>query len=367
MQSADRIKELKRAIQQLKKRGGGGSDFRCLIRLQALLAHYRQQPLPRIAQCYDLSVKTLRRCIRRYEAEGLESVSDARRSGRPCALTPEQKALLKAEMQRDNQRVWVARHVAALLHTLFGVTYSAGYLPELLRGLGMSFRKAMAFLDRRNSEKRREWLLEKLPEIFRQKIQDGWRIFYQDEAGFQTEGTLAATWGIRGQATQVANYGRHGRMNVMGAFELGTGLFHGVLTSFRVNAMRFRRFIISLKRRLGTDKILLICDNASFHKAKDFTAWAEGHSAWLRLEFLPAYSPDFNPIERLWRWIKTEYTHNRCWSSKKALRQHLRECLQAMPEQAEALQSLMKKENQRYREICTFYQTEFQPLFATAE
>jgi transposase len=31
---------------------------------------------------------------------------------------------------------------------------------------------------------------------------------------------------------------------------------------------------------------------------------------WLRLEFLPAYSPDFNPIERLWRWMKTEYTHD---------------------------------------------------------
>ncbi|MDD5035773.1 MAG: transposase [Methylococcaceae bacterium] len=125
--------------------------------------------------------------------------------------------------------------------------------------------------------------------------------------------------------------------------------------------------IVSLKRRLGTDKILLICDNASFHKAKGFTAWAEGHSTGLRLEFLPAYSPDFNPIERLWRWIKTEYTHNRCGSSKPALRQHLRESLQAMPAQAEAVQSLMKKENQRYQEICAFYQTEFQPLFATAE
>jgi transposase len=366
MQPADRIKELKRAIQQLKKQGGGGADFRCLIRLQALLAYYRQQPLQRIAQCYDLGMKTLRRWIRRYEAEGLGSVADSRRSGRPCALTPEQRALLKAEMQRDNQRVWVARHVAALLHTLFGVTYSAGYLPELLRGLGMSFRKAVAFLVRRDGEKRRAWLEEKLPEIFRRKLEDGWRVFYQDEVGFQTEGTLACTWGLRGRAVNVANHGRHGRMNLIGAFELGTGLFHGVLTSFRVNAMRFRRFIVSLKRRLGTDKILLVCDNASFHKAKDLTAWAESQADWLRMEFLPAYSPDFNPIERLWRWIKTGCTHNRCWPSKQALRQHLRESLQAMPTQAQALQSLMKKENQRYQEICAFYQTEFQPLFATA-
>ena len=101
---------------------------------------------------------------------------------------------------------------------------------------------------------------------------------------------MAATRGVRGQATEVLNYGRHGRMNMMGAFELGTGLFHGVLTSFRVDAMRFRRFICSLKRRLRTDKILLICDNARFHKAKWLTEWVQVQKDWLRMEFLPAYS-----------------------------------------------------------------------------
>ena len=367
MKPADRVKELQRAIKQLKKGKRSASDIRKILRLQALVAYYRQQPLERIAACFDLNLKSLKRWIKCYEANGIEALGDAPRSGRPPLLTEEQKALLKAEMQKDRQRVWVARHVLVLLQTLFGVVYSVGYLPELLRALGMSFRKAQAFLDRRDSEKRRAWLQEKLPEIFRHKLREGWRIFYQDEVGFQTEGTLAATWGLRGQAVEVANYGRHGRMNLMGAFELGTGLFHGVLTSFRVNALRFRRFICSLKRRLGTDKILLICDNASFHKAKDFTAWAANHSSWLRLEFLPPYSPDFNPIERLWRWIKTEYTHNRCWSSKQALKQHLRESLEAVPAQAEALQSLMRKENQRYQEACSFYQTEFQPLFATPD
>lgn len=114
----------------------------------------------------------------------------------------------------------------------------------------------------------RKNLRVKLPALFSQKIEKGWWIFYQDEVGFQTEGTLAATWGIRGQAVEVPTYGRHGRMNMIGAFELGTGLFHGNLTSFRVDATRFRRFIGSLKRRLRASKILLICDNARFHKEK---------------------------------------------------------------------------------------------------
>jgi transposase len=171
-----------------------------LIRLQALLAYYKHRScLDQIALHFDLSVKSLKRWIKRYESDGAESLRDRDRKGRPCQLNAEQKVLLKAKLARDKQRVWVARHIAVLLQTLFGVMYYVGYLPEFLRGLGLSFRKEVAFLIKWDSQKRWERLQEKLPAIFRQKIEEGWWIFYHDEVGFQTEGTLAATWGIRGQ------------------------------------------------------------------------------------------------------------------------------------------------------------------------
>jgi transposase len=80
---------------------------------------------------------------------------------------------LKAELANNKQRVWVARPIAVLLQTLFGEGYSVGYLPEFLRELGLSFRKAVAFLIKRDNEKRLQWLQQKLPEIFRQKLEEG--------------------------------------------------------------------------------------------------------------------------------------------------------------------------------------------------
>ena len=163
--------------------------------------------------------------------------------------------------------------------------YSVKYIPEMLRKLGLSFHKAIHNLVKKDNKKRRKWVTETLPQIYQMKIDEGWRIFYQDEVGFQSEGTLASTWGKRGKKIEINNFGRHGRMNLIGAFELGTGVFHGVLTSFRVNAMRFRRFICHLKRNFRTEKILLICDNAKFHKAKWFSEWAEEQKEWLKIEF----------------------------------------------------------------------------------
>ena len=108
---------------------------------------------------------------------------------------------------------------------------------------------------------------------------------------------------------------------------------------------------------MRTDKIMLICDNASFHKAKRLTEWVATQKECLRLEFLPAYSPDFNPIERLWRWIKSEYIHNRCWKSLADLKTHLMQVIEKIEQKPAELTSVMRQEIQRLITVFEFYQT----------
>jgi transposase len=71
------------------------------------------------------------------------------------------------------------------------------------------------------------------------------------------------------------------------------------------------------------------------------------HKEWLRLEFLPAYSPDFNPIECLWRWMKTEHFHNRCWGNQADLKSHLVEVIAKMTQSPTDLTSIMRQEIRR--------------------
>jgi transposase len=352
--NAGKVKQLQNLLNRLLKKS---ESVATIIRVKVLIAYYKGLNIATIAACYDVTDRSIRNWVKRFENEGEDGLDDKPRSGRPPKLPPEQAEELKAIIEEDNQRVWTARHVYFTLVSLFSVCYSIRYLPQFLRQLGLSFHKAVHELSRKNSEKRREWIQTRLPVIYASKLAEGWRIFFQDEVGFQTEGTLAYTWGVKGQPIKVKNYGRHGRINLIGAFELGTGIFHGVLTSFKVTAMRFRRFICHLKREMRTDKILLICDNASFHKAKWLQVWYAQQATWLRVEFLPAYSPDFNPIERLWRWFKGEFTHNHCWSTKKALQHHLAEKLAELPNHLTAMKGVMRQEVTRLEAAFAFYDT----------
>ena len=334
-----KIKELRNAIKMYKKNG----DVNMVIRLKVLIAYLSNKPINKISNYFDVSEKTIRRWIKEYEKNDIDGLINKPKSGRQPKLDESQLSELRSVITEDQERVWVARHIYQLIVSLFSILYSVKYLPELLKKIDLSFHKAVHYLVKKNEEKRSAWIKEKLPAIYAEHIKEGWRIFFQDEVGFQTEGTLAYSWGPKGKKIIVNNYGRHGRVNLMGVYEVGSGEFFYKTTFLRGNALRFKRFLCCLKRKFRTDKILIIADNASFHKAKWFTKWWQGLD-WLRIEFLPAYSPDFNPIERLWKWIKNEYTHNQCWASKIELKKYLEEKLIIMSGNKKAYIGTMKVE-----------------------
>jgi putative transposase len=71
-------------------------------------------------------------------------------------------------------------------------------------------------------------------------------------------------------------------------------------------------FLTDPHQHFGADKITLIWDNLPSHKSKAMTAWIAGQRDWLRVERLPGYAHDLNPIEMVWGNIKTVELANLC-------------------------------------------------------
>lgn len=65
---------------------------------------------------------------------------------------------------------------------------------------------------------------------------------------------------------------------------------------------------------LGSENAILIMDQAGWHKSKDLIVPVN-----LEIWFLPPYSPELNPVERLWKYIKQNTIHNRIYDNLKNL------------------------------------------------
>lgn len=86
------------------------------------------------------------------------------------------------------------------------------------------------------------------------------------------------------------------------------------------NAQSFQRFLVSLlKHRSPGKRLVLVLDNAKYHHARALQPWLRRQRKRLTLLFLPPYSPELNPIERVWKLTRRLATHNRHFPTLEAI------------------------------------------------
>lgn len=144
------------------------------------------------------------------------------------------------------------------------------------------------------------------------------QLWCEDEVHFQRHSSLIRMWAPKGEQPHVLSPSVRHKVGFFGALNLKTGrlLTQEALT---FNAQTFGEFIRYLLRSTK-GKIYLILDNARWHRAKELNAFFKAHRNRLVFIFLPPYSPELNPIERVWRVTRRKVTHNRYFPSIEELR-----------------------------------------------
>ena len=100
-----------------------------------------------------------------------------------------------------------------------------------------------------------------------------------------------------------------------GAVSLDTGQFVRMMCPI-FNAATFQNFLKQLLRQQTPGRrMLLVLDNARYHHAKLLKPYLRSHARDLRLLFLPPYSPQLAPIERVWKLTRRLATHNRYFAT----------------------------------------------------
>ncbi len=90
---------------------------------------------------------------------------------------------------------------------------------------------------------------------------------------------------------------------MFGAIALSSSKFYWKHAT-RGTSGTFIHFLHQLHQSYLGKKLGIILDNGPIHRSKKALSFAKKHSSWLRIYFLPAYSPEYNPIERMWCWLK---------------------------------------------------------------
>lgn len=304
-------KALQARLKEVYRKG----DHRLARRITALLLFADGYRITGAAELLGITRQTVYAWLRALMLEGLESLHYRKSPGRPGRLTKTQKRelvdLIKAGPQAAGFETacWTALLVQQLIERKFGVLYSRHYVCELLHNLGFSYQKAAFVADHLDADARRIWLEETWPTIAQlAQEKEAW-ILFQDEVSFAQWGSLGYTWAPVGEQPVVKTSGKRKGYKVFGVIELTSGrCFYQTLTE-RFNSERYQDFLTYVLAQT-TQHVILIQDGARYHTSKSTRAFFAAHRDQLTVFQLPSYSPDYNPIEFLWKQVKQRATHN---------------------------------------------------------
>lgn len=128
-----------------------------------------------------------------------------------------------------------------------------------------------------------------------------------------------------------------------GAIRLGDGKFAYHREPEVFNAVTFWTFMKKLRQiscHTGR-KVIILVDNARYHHAKLHAEWRKNCADRFSLLFLPPYSPDLNPIERVWKLTRRLAVHNRYF-----------ECIEQVSNAVEAVFTAWRKPNTTLKKLC---------------
>ena len=340
--------ELGKELEGVLRRATRAGDLRLFRRVAALRALGQGQAVGSVAANLGVSPASVYQWLKTLLVQGVAGLRVQWRGGRPSKLTKTQQRRLVELVTAGPEAAgfptgcWTACLIQHLIQREFGVEYNVQYVADLLKQLGFSFQKARFVSDHLDEALRLAWLATTWPAWRRRAEVAGGLLLFGDEASFAQWGSLGYTWAPRGEQPVVKTTGKRKGYKVFGLIEFFSGrlFYQGIEGKF--NGASYVAFL-TLVLAQTTEPLFLVQDGAPYHRGAPVKQFFQAHTDRLFVTQLPSYSPDYNPIEFLWRATKRQASHNRYFPAFETLVGSVEEALAAFAAQPDRVKALFTR------------------------
>ncbi|EPJ5369493.1 TPA: IS630-like element ISEc40 family transposase [Escherichia coli] len=317
---------------ELERLHDSSRDGRVRDRIKAILLASEGWSSAMIAQALRLHQTTIDHHISEFLNKGKLKPENG---GSDSKLSAEQTAFLISQLS-DNL-FHHTRDVIAFVTRTWNIIFSIPGMNKWLHRNGFTYKKPSGVPHKLSEEKQRQFI-EYYKEL-KTTVGDEPILFI--DGVHPTQATkISYGWIRKGQKKAVKTTGSRTRLNIMGALNL-KALTSPLICEYKtINEYNVSLFLNEIRKVYPdyNQKIHVILDGAGYHRSQLVKDWAEVVN--IRLHCLPPYSPNLNPIERMWKLMNEHARNNRYFSSTREFREAISVFFnQTLPDIADSLTS----------------------------
>src|SRR4051812_36690522 len=291
-----------RQRRDISERRRNAQDRRIFQRLSAVLWIDEGRSREVVSDLLGVSTRQVGQWFRIFRNKGIDELCTLHYQGDPGRLEAAQVGRLKQEIEKGVFHN--AEQIRTWIEATFGVSYSASGVKDLLRRIGASFHKVSGFFGKADVEEQKKFVRKH--RRHKREAGPGTRRYFVD-ACHPVWGVdlLYSCWLLTGQRFDVGVGNGRKRLNILGAYCPDDHDYVDLrLTKENITGEQFVKLLEALRaKHPDTTKFILYLDNARYYGKPCVKQWLAAHREF-RLVPVPAYSPNLNLIERLWKFLR---------------------------------------------------------------
>jgi transposase len=212
---------------------------------------------------------------------------------------------------RPTWKRWTTPTIRTRIEEVFGIDICKETVRRVLHQLGLSWKKAKKLLAKADPEKRRAFVADIRALLDRVTHDESLVLAYIDEAHVHQDADMGYGWSPRGDRLYVASSspGLKAKVSFYGIYLYSES--KALIWDYpRANGEHTIDVLERLRRMFPERPMIVVWDGAPYHRSACVLEAAARLK--IRIVRLPAYSPDFMPVEALWRWLRESVTYNHC-------------------------------------------------------
>ena len=280
------------------------------LRKRAVSAYIQGMSIDKITQAYSIGRSTLYRWISKHRKNTKTGLNRSKNpgSGRPRKLSEVKskefskiirQGALKFGFETD---LWTCDRVVQVFRKNFGVVVSRQTINRRLREAGLTYQKPEHRYAQASKKERKIWKKEELPLILACVRKYKGILYFHDEANISLNVVTGKTWAPEGKTPTITTTGERGGFAALSAINKQGGFVFKLLEK-RIVSKDVIQFFSQILAHHPRRHIVIVMDRAPPHTSGLMNDFVKSQRR-LHVFYLPRYSPDWNPDEKVWNHLK---------------------------------------------------------------